>query len=1460
VGQGLGSPEGQLTERLGKYELVSKIGQGGMAEVYLAKAALAEGLHKLVVVKKIHRAFSSSPHFARMFRSEAQIATWLDHPNVVQMFDFGKEGGDLYLVMEYVDGHDLMRLVKMAHQAGQRMPYGIAAYVVQELLKGLDYAHRKASPTGDALDIVHRDVSPQNVLVSTDGAVKIVDFGIAKTRTQAEEEGVVKGKFAYMSPEQASGLTVDRRCDIFAAGIILYELLAGRTLFGGIKGDKALEAVRTADIPPPTEVDKNVPESLVPIVMRALERQLDRRYATARDFQHVLTKWLYSQDEIYDTGALAAFVHRVAPADAKEARTATSPPVTMAPGNASQIGADPAFDEGGSAAPLGTRGGTEPIVERKRVVLVCANFTEPENATVNTDRRFVEAVGRFTEVAEGIVFKAEALVDDLTVTGMTAVVGLPVSTDEDPTRAVELALALVGAFNATCADFQAAGRIGVSVTRGFAKVTRQSDGSYSYRISSQLVQLGFLLSGRADHGEVLLDDAVRKAAIDEYRVGEVPLLSDKLREARAAISALTDPGSASLLARVFRVEGPVVGPPEEANPKAMFGRVLELKALEDIFWNVQRSQRGRAVVVYGDKGMGKRTLVRAFLTKLEAWEGQIIRMVARPANRVSAHALLSEIALQLLIDGERLEGEELRQRIKDVAVAMDTDAPSEGRNVFVHSMEVLLELASDTAISALDPDQLDREVQDALGRLLRWRSKRSPLVLLLENAHLASTHSLRHVAELAMRMRDRPIFAVLTAVPRKEGDEVLEGVTGQAIILGELAPDACKEMVLARFMDPKEAEPLAERVLEQAGGNPYYIEALLEALVEQGVCIPDTQDVQSRLRWTRQETQLQIPASVEGLVSSRLDRLPAELRKVLRQAAVLGRVFETAHLKTLAGHPVDDDLVELERRRMVYSIAGHEGRWAFYQQVIQEVAYQSIDPDMVSAYHLDAARVFQEDSRYQPGAWDARVARQLAQGGQKEEAVAKYIIAARHARHISGNRESFQLMTLALELQPSDPHVLFDLHKEREQILRGWGRRRKQEEEVAALVSISEQLGEKGARAVALGRALQFDQDGGRANRVLTQFDVAMEAAVAAGDPVLQADALRLRARALNDLGRNEEALDSVGKALQLLPEGNEGQRLRGEVLHIQGNIRFYTGKQREAVESYAEALALFRKLQFRRMEATMLMNIGFVSQCMGEYEGALRYYQDSYNIDLEIGDRFYTGAKLANIGQAHAEMGQFDRAEKYLRKAGDLCRAVEDTGGLSDALTTLGQMRLWQGRVADARKYLSKAVDLARQAESAYSEMRARIYLAMAKHEAGEPHEAALKEAQLATELSRRSDMPQGVVFGAMVAATILADMGKVDEALTRSSEAMSVIATGTPIVGVEEPLHVHAKLLRDAGRLSEAKPFLQRAVDEIRKKTRRIKQEDRRDSFLSVRSIREIVTTYTQLVNPADDLIPRK
>ena len=237
-------------EQFGKYTLIRKIGTGGMAEVYLARTTVAQGLNKTLVIKKIHTAYARSRQFVTMFVDEAKIALGLNHPNIIQVFDFGAVGDTYFLAMEYVEGMDLLRLLQEAAKARQRLPYGLSAYIVQQLAKGLDYAHRKTDEFGQPLGIVHRDISPQNILLSWDGGVKIVDFGIARARDVHEEQGVIKGKFAYMSPEQARGEPVDCRSDVFAAGIVLFELVCARPLFHG-KGKEALEMVKSGAIPRP---------------------------------------------------------------------------------------------------------------------------------------------------------------------------------------------------------------------------------------------------------------------------------------------------------------------------------------------------------------------------------------------------------------------------------------------------------------------------------------------------------------------------------------------------------------------------------------------------------------------------------------------------------------------------------------------------------------------------------------------------------------------------------------------------------------------------------------------------------------------------------------------------------------------------------------------------------------------------------------------------------------------------------------------------------------------------------------------------------------------------------------------------------------------------------------------------------------------------------------------------------
>src|SRR5688500_7162820 len=287
-----------------------------MAEVFLARTTVAQGLNKTLVIKKIHTAYARSRQFVTMFKDEAKIALGLNHPNIIQVFDFGAVGDTYFLAMEYVEGFDLLRLLQEAAKARQRLPYGLSAYIVQQLAKGLDYAHRKTDEFGQPLGIVHRDISPQNILLSWDGGVKIVDFGIARARDVHEEQGVIKGKFAYMSPEQARGEPVDCRSDVFAAGIVLFELVCARPLFHG-KGKEALDMVKSGAIPRPKDFAPELPDSLERTILKALAFHRADRYQTARDLQHELGRfqleWAQKSGALTDSGALAQHLAQLVP-------------------------------------------------------------------------------------------------------------------------------------------------------------------------------------------------------------------------------------------------------------------------------------------------------------------------------------------------------------------------------------------------------------------------------------------------------------------------------------------------------------------------------------------------------------------------------------------------------------------------------------------------------------------------------------------------------------------------------------------------------------------------------------------------------------------------------------------------------------------------------------------------------------------------------------------------------------------------------------------------------------------------------------------------------------------------------------------------------------------------------------------------------------------------------------------
>ena len=299
-----------MSERFGNYEILRRIAAGGMAEVFLAKHRGIGGFERLVCIKRILPHLSEQEDFVKMFMDEARIAANLIHPHIAQIYDIGEVDGSYYIAMEYVRGEDLRRVYNQEVGRGRAMPSEPAAQIIMGAAAGLDYAHRQSTIDGKPLGIVHRDISPQNILVTYDGHVKVVDFGVAKAAGKMTETrtGVLKGKYSYMSPEQASGDPVDARTDIFALGITLYEVTTGTRLFKRDNEIETLHAVIECKVTPPAEVLPGYDVELESIVMRALKVDPDSRFATAGELASALEQMLIGRGHATGASTLGVYM------------------------------------------------------------------------------------------------------------------------------------------------------------------------------------------------------------------------------------------------------------------------------------------------------------------------------------------------------------------------------------------------------------------------------------------------------------------------------------------------------------------------------------------------------------------------------------------------------------------------------------------------------------------------------------------------------------------------------------------------------------------------------------------------------------------------------------------------------------------------------------------------------------------------------------------------------------------------------------------------------------------------------------------------------------------------------------------------------------------------------------------------------------------------------------------------
>ncbi len=290
---------GEGLKKFGRYFLLDQIAQGGMAEIYRARLASADGAGRLMVIKRIQAGYGANAEFLQMFKSEIKVTMGFNHPNIVQLYDFGEEQQQPYIAMELVDGKSLRQFMQRFSENKQTFPVELATHIIEQAASGLHYAHSfKDKISGEPLNIVHRDISPQNILISFEGNVKVIDFGIAKATTNVESTraGVIKGKPSYLSPEQISGETLDGRSDIFALGAVLWEILTGKKLFAGENDLAVLKLIESCQtyVKPPSTLNPKIPKELDTIVLKTLTKQRENRFQTAEELQRALHKFLYA--------------------------------------------------------------------------------------------------------------------------------------------------------------------------------------------------------------------------------------------------------------------------------------------------------------------------------------------------------------------------------------------------------------------------------------------------------------------------------------------------------------------------------------------------------------------------------------------------------------------------------------------------------------------------------------------------------------------------------------------------------------------------------------------------------------------------------------------------------------------------------------------------------------------------------------------------------------------------------------------------------------------------------------------------------------------------------------------------------------------------------------------------------------------------------------------------------------
>jgi tetratricopeptide (TPR) repeat protein len=1202
----------------GRYRLLERLGQGGMAEVFKAKSYGVEGFEKVLVIKRILPELARRPDFVEMFVYEAKLAVRLSHANIVQVFDLGKTPTSeppgapatdaYYIAMEYVHGLDLASVLARCRRQQIALPIQMGVYVASEVAKGLDHAHRRRDEQMRPLGVVHRDVSPQNVLLSFEGEVKVTDFGIAKARGALERRPEdttahkLQGKFGYMSPEQARGESVDPRSDLFSLGTILYECVAGGNPFNAPTTFETLRRVQACEYPPLELLRPDTPPELAAIIKTAMAADPARRYPDAGRMYEALLAFLYAEGSRYGAHDLAEFLARfregegsgvsgmpgpMLEAEARNPRTERTPVEVPATRQASsvRIAKGVRFVAIDRAVEMG---------ERREVTALVIDMPRQTPPTV------IDRAATIVERWGGRVLRREnGRVD--------ALFGLGDPDGRDTEMATRCALVALRSL-----DVPRAG--GAGLHTGRIHVTSAGAPSEDGRLS------------------LLLDTARELARVRE---GQAAMSAQAMRQVKTLFEFESTIDSDRAAANVSAILVKDVRGPGEAFGRFV-GRKDELRRIGELLaYATKRS--ARVLTIRGDHGVGKTRLLYEVERRLRKGGYNVGFHIAACPPRGNEFPL-SGIACMLQVLCGTTEGD-----ASDRVLAVQPRLRALG----LQGDEVNAVLSSLGASVPSPSGSAKALLRQAFTRMVQSLCEDRPHTLCWDVAHAMDEDSFSLLEEVLDRLQNaRVVFAFAV---RAGFAHPLEKFDGNVVIdLADLTPPDVERLVGLRMGVDAVPEELLRFVRSRAGGHPLFVEEVIKALVDAGAVTLGERRVVS-MKLVGQD--LALPKTLRGLVASRVSRLSSEDRATLQAAAVLGDPIDATVLSNMLGQAMpslERSIAMLERRDFVVHTGPSELRFA--SPIIPEIVADALTPEAAREMHAAAGQAL--ETTLGERAWEhaARIAGHLYEAGDRERAAAYF------AKSGERRLETRQLEAAARDygraIALADPAVRppEELAEWLERLASAVRLVRSSPDAVELCDRVIERADAAGAREVrvrarvATGDLLVAVQQLEKARQRLAEAEP-----IAEGDEALLKMVLLAGAELATRQGDYTRALrmfDALHRIVRVLDDNQEKHRV---ALHL-ALSHAAIGDRATALARLGEAEQLLpddRAAIFERTRARALADY-----YTRDFRSAVVHWERAIDMARDIGLTYQVMASLHNVGDVLIQLDDLPRAYGALRQS----------------------------------------------------------------------------------------------------------------------------------------------------------------------------------------------------------------